>query len=263
MSRLLAQKLMQVNNSHYLLSFERKGDDVWPTWQRFISINGVPAYEIGNTCNTCFFYFEKIAGLNQQRQHHEVVESLNSGLAELTESAVAPLSKLIPSGSYHPILIRIFPRFVSPGTEGDYFANERKNLWMTWDYTFSPETIYYRGTDQVIRAEEKLFEFFIPLYSQSQLDSERVAFYEQQINAGSVPTALALSVLDVKGPAWIDEPVPEITAHWCLAHYIIDGNHKLYAAAKLGKSLTLLSFFALDEGIYESRNDVETLLQTL
>ena len=76
-----------------------------------------------------------------------------------------------------------------------------------------------------IKQDEKVFEFLIPIFTQTWLEKERVEFYKERIVEGKFPTAISLSVLDVKAPAvWIDDQKPEYTGHWCLAHYILDGH---------------------------------------
>ncbi|MFC7671351.1 hypothetical protein ACFQT0_31050 [Hymenobacter humi] len=103
------------------------------------------------------------------------------------------------------------------------------------------------------------------MFPPSWLDTERVAHYRTEIEKGGTPTAVALSVLDVKGPAWLDESgtIPPYTEHWCLAHYLLDGHHKMYAASLLQKPIHLLAFIALDECIMESPDDVATLLTAI
>ena len=52
----------------------------------------------------------------------------------------------------------------------------------------------------------------------------------------------------MKQPAnW--EGDPAVTSHWCLAHYLIDGHHKVFAASETGMPCTLLSFLAVDQGV--------------
>ena len=40
-----------------------------------------------------------------------------------------------------------------------------------------------------------------------------------------------------------------MTEHWCLAHYVLDGHHKVLAAAEGGATVGLLSFLAVEQGI--------------
>jgi tRNA isopentenyl-2-thiomethyl-A-37 hydroxylase MiaE len=50
-----------------------------------------------------------------------------------------------------------------------------------------------------------------------------------------------------------------VTEHWCLAHYLLDGYHKTYAASLARKSITLLSFLALAESVATEENIDKTL----
>jgi hypothetical protein len=80
------------------------------------------------------------------------------------------------------------------------------------------------------------------------LDQERLIHYKDEIAHGGQPTAFTLSVLDIKQPAdWNGDP--EITEHWCLAHYLLDGHHKTYVAAQQNAPLNLVSFLAVDESL--------------
>jgi hypothetical protein len=72
------------------------------------------------------------------------------------------------------------------------------------------------------------------------LDQKRVGEFQAQIKAGGRPTALALSMLYKKQPAhWEGEP--RVTVHHCLAHYLIDGHHKVFAASQLGRPIGVMS----------------------
>jgi len=67
--------------------------------------------------------------------------------------------------------------------------------------------------------------------------------------------------LDVKQPAnWNGNP--NLTEHWCLSHYLLDGHHKIYAAAELGMPVSILSFLALQEGV-SSQEQVAQVIGTL
>ena len=78
-----------------------------------------------------------------------------------------------------------------------------------------------------------LYEFIIPTFPQNWLKQEPVTSYVSRLRAGEAPTAVALSVLDVKQPATSKDDTA-ITSHWCLGHYLLDGHHKVFAASKVG-----------------------------
>ena len=71
------------------------------------------------------------------------------------------------------------------------------------------------------------------------------------LSEGSEPTAVSITTINVTAPATDYEGADGNTGiyeHWNLAHYLIDGHHKTYAAAVSGKPITLISFLALDWG---------------
>ncbi|GAB3299475.1 hypothetical protein GCM10027511_14760 [Hymenobacter humi] len=268
MTRLLGQHTLEQAGSNTVVSFTTQGTENWPAWNRFLCIEGKPAYEIGNICNTCAFYFERLDGASQSIHSHAIIEHLNHGLGALSPDAVASVLPIIPSGRYHVALLEVFPKLVTLGGAQDYFAQEQVALWGVdgfYGLPHHPKVPYYRGTDTPLQKEQKAFEFLVPMFPPSWLDTERVAHYRTEIEKGGTPTAVALSVLDVKGPAWLDESgtIPPYTEHWCLAHYLLDGHHKMYAASLLQKPIHLLAFIALDECIMESPDDVATLLTAI
>ena len=103
-----------------------------------------------------------------------------------------------------------------------------------------------------------LFEFIVPMFPKRWLDTEAVSSYRNELLAGSTPTALALSILDIKQPAdW--EGDPEINSHWCLSHYLLDGHHKTLAASELGAPITILSFLAIEKGVSTQEQVAEAI----
>lgn len=109
--------------------------------------------------------------------------------------------------------------------------------------------------------ERGLFEFLVPMFPHNWLDQRRLAEYAVSYSRDVMPTAVSISVFDVKEPATCERG-KEITTHWCLAHYLIDGHHKVYAAAQENKPLTLVSFLAVDQGV-SSEEEINELVPAL
>lgn len=267
MTRIINIENKEISDSKSIVSFDKKGGGNWEVWHRLISIDGKPAYEIGNICGTCSFYFERLEGANQSIHPENLIEQLNIGLTELDQETINTVSKIIPNGKYKVILMSIIPKLVELGDESDYFAKEQIDLWGIDGFSglpHHPKIKYYRGTDQSIKEKEKIFEFIIPIFPQTWLDSNRIDFYKENISNNMIPTAIGLSVLDIKAPAvWIDDKEPDFKGHWCLAHYILDGHHKIFAASQLKKPINLLTFLAIDESILENKDDIEKLLDEI
>ena len=267
MTRILHKDKLKISKSKSIVSFDKKGGGSWEVWHRYISIDGKPAYEIGNICGTCSFYFERLEGANQSVHPTDLIEQLNEGIINLDKKTIEKVSEIIPNGKYKVLLLTVYPKKTELRTENDYFANEEIKLWGNDSFRgmpHNPKINYYRGTDQPIKEDEKIFEFIIPIFPQSGLDLKRIDYYKQQFSEDKIPTAISLSVLDIKAPAvWIDDKKPEFTGHWCLAHYILDGHHKIYAAAEMGKPINLICFLAMEEGINETKNDIDLLIETI
>jgi hypothetical protein len=170
----------------------------------------------------------------------------------------------LPGGNYRVSLLEVTPTLVTPGTEEDYFANEQVELWdkdAFWDLPHHPKTEYYRTPSASLGEGKRFFEFVVPMFPKRWLSEKTLAAYANRLDAGEKPTALALSVLDVRGPTTREEG-PEVTEHWCLAHYLLDGHHKTYAASLARRPITLLSFLATAESIATEEN-VDKILEVL
>lgn len=253
-----------VTDSASVLAFESTGDGYHKMWDRFLTVEGKPAYHLGNVCGTCSFFFERLEGANQSISAAEISNNLGQGLEQLEESLLGKIKTILPDGEYVAILLEIFPSLVVPGSASDYFTHEQIELWgldAFWNLPHYPKTEYYRSRTNDLGERRKLFEFIIPMFPRNWLKADECEAYKSDIDSGHQPTALALAVLDIKQPAtWEGEP--EVTEHWCLAHYLLDGHHKTFAAAQGNKPITLLSFLSLGESLATEEN-VRTLLNNL
>lgn len=60
-----------------------------------------------------------------------------------------------------------------------------------------------------------------------------------------MPTAVAVTTLDISQPA--NKLGADYYAHWGLTHFLLDGHHKLHAAAQSQRPLRLLSLLLLSD----------------
>lgn len=262
MTRALAKRQLSIAEGAKLLGFDTTGSSSWPAFDRFLTIEGKPAFHIGNICETCSFVFERLPGANRSVQAEAVRAELNAGVEDLELSVATQLAELLPSGSYLAMLLEMQPKLVDLGARADYFATEQISTWGLdgfWALPHSPRIRYYRGATAELAPGQVLYEFLVPMTPQTWLDPERVAFYER--TAGD-PTAVALSVLDVKAPAVEVAGAKDVHSHWCLAHYLLDGHHKTMAAVRQNRPLRIISFVALDRGI-SNTEQVEELALSL
>lgn len=264
MSALVEASEFSVAESASPLSFERAGPEMNPGWDRFLVLKGRRAFHIGNVCDTCEFFFERLEGADEKVSPAEIGERLRRGVARLDDQLVRALGRVLTEGEYRAILLELTPELVQPGAAADYFAHEQVDLWgidSFWNLPHDPRTEYYRVDALPLGNGRQLFEFVVPMMPSNWLDGEATGGYEKRLQAQEYPTAFAISTLDVKQPAeW--EGDPPITEHWCLAHYLLDGHHKMLAAARAQRPLRLLSFLAPAESI-ATEEDVAQALDIL
>lgn len=252
---------IQVTGSNSILSFETEGGGSWEVWDRFLAIDGKKAFHIGNICGTCSFFFERLEGANKSINAEKLVAALNSGVSGFDEFALNELERIMPDGKYTVTLSQVIPKLTQPRDENDYFTKEQIELWGVdgfWGMPHFPKTEYYRLTTSRLNKDAGIFEFLIPTFPHNWLDENTVSSYRESIKNGSKPTMVAISVLDVKEPVdWEGEK--DITSHWCLAHYLVDGHHKAYVAALENQPITLISFLAIEQGV-SSEEDINKLI---
>jgi hypothetical protein len=264
MSTLVAVSTVTSTSVESRIAFATEGGGSWPAWDRFITLDGKKAYHIGNICGTCAFFFERLEGANDKVSPTELSQRFRKGVTQLNEDLLRTAAAVLPAGEYSALLIKCVPKKVLPSEPGDYFREEQVALWGVdsfWGLPHYTKTEYYRTAQLDMTNARGFFEFIVPMFPTRFLHAEAVSSYKAALSDGTTPTALTISILDVKQPAdW--EGDPRINAHWCLSHYLLDGHHKTLAASELGLPITLLSFLAVDKGA-STREDVAEAIQVL
>jgi hypothetical protein len=253
-------------NTDSRIGFQTEGNSNWPAWDRFITLDGKKAHYIGNVCGTCPFIFERQEGANDKASCTDLSESLRQGVSSVDEAITRVAAAALPTGIYKAMLLTCVPRLIVPSQKGDYFFEEQIALWGIdpfWGVPHYTKNEYYRvDPANVMSNRGRLFEFIVPMFPKRYLEDKTIQSYKSLLESQSTPTALAISILDVKQPADWHGDAPEVTEHWCLAHYLLDGHHKMYAASQGGKPISLLSFLAVDKGV-SSTDQIEEVLAVL
>jgi len=184
----------------------------------------------------------------------DTASRLAAGLDAIDADVVATFSEVVPEGRYLPLLLEVSPRLVRPvsGPE-DYFAEEQVVTWGLsgfWGLPENPQTPYYRTFDTRVDDDAHLHEFVVPMVPPSWNDRLRVAAFRELLAApdGPLPTAVALTTLDVCGPA-VAAGRADWHVHWGLTHFLLDGHHKLEAAASVDGTVRLLSLLTLNDSL--------------
>lgn len=219
--------------------------------RRLLVVDDEPAFELSFYCGTCPFLFRRLEGARERLSLEGVQERLTGALDDPDGGGVIDaFGTLLPRGEYVPLLLSVEPRLVVPGEEGDYFSGEQVTTWgvdQFWGLPEYPHTPYYRTFETAVDADAHLYEFVVPMVPPTWNERERVKEYVTLMGQGTVPTAVAISTLDVCEPA-AGMPIDHYQ-HWGLTHFLLDGHHKLEAAAAAGRPVRLLSLLALGEGL--------------
>lgn len=228
---------------------EAKAAGAWPG-RRLLFAYDKPAFELSFWCGTCQFAFRRLEGANEGGSLEAMRDRLTHGLDGLDDDVIQQFATALPLGDYLPILMEVAPRLVRPAEPEDYFANEQVATWgldTFWGLPVYPQTPYYRTFETIVDSDAHLYEFVVPMVPPSWNERSRVREFEHLLARGSRATAVAVSILDVCQPA-IDLG-PDYHAHWALTHFLIDGHHKMDAAATSGQSLRLLTLLSVRDGL--------------
>jgi hypothetical protein len=257
-------------------------------WTRYLTVGGKQAYQIGGGCDTCLFFFERVT--SNKLDPIALAGRLGAGDDVLADDVLQAVGALLPSGNYAVVDMTIRPRLTQPCDSSDYFSHESIDLFGVPQYQgipHSPRIAYWRagetdmpqgsGARRVAETlkrrdtdtPQRLFQFVVPMETPAVMDAERLEHYRRDLEGGRRPVALGVSVLDVRAPAvtpWDKngDASYEYAEHWCLATYLLDGHHKIQAAAQSGRSVGLLTFIsreasmATDEDIDAALLAIET-----
>lgn len=226
---------------------------------RRLTLRGVPVFELGLWCGTCPALFQK---LSEPADADLAVANgrLNAGLGVIETDVLRAYGKALPESHYTVLLTDMTPQLVTPGSMSDYFAHEQVATWGVDPVVGSPEnpaTPYYRTFETRVGPEQHLYEFVVPMVPPTWNDQDRVAGYSR-VAGGTPPTAVTYSLLDVIQPAM--EEGDDYYEHWVLTHFLLDGHHKVQAAAAAGRPVRLLCF--VDERIsIASQEEVAALVE--
>lgn len=228
---------------------EPKAEGTW-AGRRLLFVRDRPAFELSFWCGTCQFLFRRLEGANETGSLDDLADRLADGVQGIDREVVDAFASLLPADTYFPMLLGVQPRLVLPSVPGDYFAEEQVETWgldSFWGLPEYPRTPYYRTFETVVDGDAHLFEFIVPMVPPSWNDAKRVERFGEILAGSGAPTAVAVSTLDVCQPA--NANAGDYFQHWSLTHFLLDGHHKVEAAARSGKPLRLLSLLATDASL--------------
>jgi hypothetical protein len=235
---------------------EPKAEGAW-AGRRLLWVGGKAAFELTFWCGTCPVMFRRLEGATDTLSITELADRLRHGLGGIDPDVLAAFGGLLPADAYLPMLLQVTPRLVATPAEGDYFAHEQVATWgidRLWVLPEDRHTPYYRTFETPVTPSAHLYEFVVPMVPPTWNDRSLVRQYAQALETSSLPTAVAVSTLDISRPVDISrredsDDSSNYYEHWGLTHFLLDGHHKMEAAAAAERPLQLLALVAVNASL--------------
>jgi hypothetical protein len=228
---------------------ESKATGAW-AGRRVLFVKDRPAFELSFWCGTCPLLFRRLDGADEGGSVEDLDQRLSDGISGFDDEVIKRFASVLPRGDYIPLLLRVQPRLIMPVLAGDYFAEEQVETWGVngfWGLPEYPHTPYYRTFETPVGHDGHLYEFVVPMVPPSWNDRGRVNEFMAALATSNTPTAVAVAVLDVCQPA--NATGADYYAHWALTHFLLDGHHKMEAAATSGRAVQLLTLLSVGAGL--------------
>lgn len=210
----------------------------FPLRQR--ALDGRAVFHLNLGCGTCPALFER-HGEPAVAEVERLNRRLTATLERIDDEIVTAYAGLIVESRFSAVLLDVLPKLVHPGDADEYYAHEQLATWGPDPVTgvaVGPKTAYYRTFDAALDARTHVYEFVVPLAV--TLDEATVQVYADAPEAG---TAVALTIIDAVMPATRSGDGMERVV---VVHFLLDGHHKVAAAARQGRPVRLLAL--VDEG---------------
>jgi hypothetical protein len=270
-------RIVEIHNAEPIIRFAASGPE------RYLTIRGRRLVRMWAGCDTCAISFTRMPSVGLGA--FAVAERLRAGSGVDDRDLVETASRLLPTGRYHVTELDGHPVTTRPGDGTDYFNNESfgtfgpdagssdSAYWVARKVTLPPDAMIPTAgglvTDEdaafvpIARRDDwvgprpaarKWFvHLILPLHPIDELDRARIDQYRSDIALGSRPVALAVSMLDIRAPQVVRNE-DMYAEHWTLSSFVLDGHHKIQAAAEQGATVRLLVFATADDPFIGDRS---------
>ena len=243
-------------------------------WYHHVLVAGERVFEYGCPCGTCGIVFRKVGSPAHQVSDPEAHTLLGTLESVPSNEVLRRLARVLEPGSYQPAIVEGKVRLVEPGEPDDYFASDvvRLSGLEPPDYSkpSSPRTSYYRfGADcELDRAgrttgphKALVTAVIMPLHEPLRLNRERVEYWLRQLDIGIPLTAFGVAVIDNQQPAMspADDSYP-YEEHFLFTTCLLDGHHRIQAAAESGMPIRVLSLLARKSSLVDGPEDIRKVL---
>jgi hypothetical protein len=241
----IKNRAIQVRESKGVLEFGEIADR-----HPALYIGGKLAVDLTFDCPSCTLVFERAGDTELDPSPTEVSAMLEQGITSIEAPECDAISQFLPVGDYRVAISEVTPTLVRPGDTEDFFTND---FVATSGRAHNPAAAYYlaesgRRFRSVLGERTGFSQLVVPLYDPNHCDMNRVAEWQERLLTNRASTALAMSWV-----TWVErnqspceesaQPPPE--SLFVLTHFLLDGHHRMLAAARAGVSLSLLMFLRL------------------
>lgn len=244
-------------------------------WYHHLLVSGQRVFEYGCPCGTCGILFRKLQSASERLDDGAAVELLGRLDAVPSRETLPALARILEPTTYHPVVLEGRVEFVEPGSDRDYFATDVVHLFglepPDYERPSGPDTPYYRfGVEATLKRSGRLggphralaTSVLMPLYDPAALSRERIEYWRAQHEDGMPMTALAVGVIDGQAPAMKPANVVyPFEEQFLLSNCLLDGHHRVQAAAEAGSTVRVLSFLALGEQSLVAEADVPDIVR--
>lgn len=218
----------------------------------YLEMNGSRKFEIGNDCDTCYFWFKCVStpriSPTKKLANLPKTIALPRPLDLETIQELQPMLEILEKGEYY--LFSTHVRLAGPYAPDDessyFFNNEFLEIWdiedpaqegllSDWEHFEGAKPRLFRHNSIM----EKQYDFVIPLVPRRQLKDEYIKIYQQMIAAGDRPRVLALGMMQRAIPDTVTGKDAK-ALHSFFASFILDGHHKLAAYRRADVAAPLL-----------------------
>ncbi|MFM7077972.1 MAG: hypothetical protein ACKO3G_18165 [Planctomycetaceae bacterium] len=205
-------------------------------------VGGKPLWEmVGGASDTCGGWFSLVDEPLRPRTPDEINERLGRGVDAVDGALVESIVPLLPRGRYTVGLLRAAP--IRQCDADNWYRCRCVEREIRHRLPPDPDDAVDPAAVRTFLERYQESEDILPHLPIESIDWKRVGWYREALSAGSRPTAMVVSLGEMRHPGGGSHTVVR------LSHFVIDGHHKLVAAAQTGTPLTLLSFFAHDHSL--------------
>lgn len=224
-----------------------------------ILVDGEAVAELGVNCGTCEIFFRALSQshpliMPPEQLTRRVSDTLNEGKDLLNPDLLTDIAQLFPAGRYQAVSLRLRPQRIEAGSDSDPLRVSSFAPLVPSHLDISGVNLGHYYLTQGWTPEVLPFQFermrvhrglgaVQPI--QTSLNPDRVKHYEKQFSERRQPAALAVlnwsDHVDIHG---VDQGRTTTLLHLTL----LDGHHKMQAAANQNVSLPILAFWQLHAG---------------